>query len=86
MPRGTDRYGRMLAVCFEAAGDDLNRLDGDPTASAPYRQFSHRYVGEQSAARAARRGISGTEFEMPWEGRRGTEARGAASRDQPVIR
>ena len=70
VPKGTDRYGRTLAICFEA-GEDLNRLmviDGQAVA---YRQFSHRYVGEENAARAARRGIWGTEFEMPWEWRRG---------------
>jgi endonuclease YncB( thermonuclease family) len=69
VPKGTDRYGRTLAVCFEA-GEDLNRLmviDGQAVA---YRQFSRRYVGEENAARAARSGIWGTEFEMPWEWRR----------------
>jgi endonuclease YncB( thermonuclease family) len=42
-------------------------IDGQAVA---YRQFSQRYVGEENAARAARRGIWGTEFEMPWEWRR----------------
>ena len=68
-PKGTDRYGRTLAICFEA-GEDLNRLmviDGQAVA---YRQFSRRYVGEENAARAARRGIWGTEFEMPSDWRR----------------
>ena len=69
-PKGTDRYGRTLAICFEA-GEDLNGpmvLDGHAVA---YRQYSHRYVDDEDAARAARRGIWGTVFEMPSDWRRG---------------
>ena len=42
-PRGTDRYGRTLAVCFEG-GEDLNAFMVRNGQAVAYRAFSQRYV------------------------------------------
>ena len=66
-----DRLKKPFRRSAFTAEEDLNRLmvlDGQAVA---YRQFSPRYVREENAARAARRGIWGTEFDVPWDWRRG---------------
>ena len=63
--RGTDRYGRAVAVC-SVGGQDLGAwmvLRGHALA---YRKYSHDYV----AAAAAHEGIWAGEFQAPWEWRR----------------
>jgi endonuclease YncB( thermonuclease family) len=63
-----DRYGRLLAVC-RLGGLDLNgRMVSEGLALA-YRQYSTAYIGQEDAARAARRGIWAGTFMPPWEWR-----------------
>jgi endonuclease YncB( thermonuclease family) len=73
--RGTDRYGRTLAIC--TLGDlDLNGwmvLEGWALA---YRRYSLAYVGLEEGAQAARRGMWRGRFVAPWDWRRGTRLAG----------
>lgn len=67
--RDTDRYGRIVAVCFHQ-GQDMNGwmvLNGWAVA---YRRFGQDYVREEDAARTARRGVWSGTFDMPWDWRR----------------
>ena len=67
--RGQDQYGRALGTCY-ANGADLNgRMVGQGHASA-YRHYSQRYVGEERAARRARKGMHAGEYESPRSWRR----------------
>jgi endonuclease YncB( thermonuclease family) len=62
--RDVDRYGRTVAVC-KAGETELNRqMVADGWALA-YRQHEHRYVKDEVAAQAARRGIWQGTFEQP---------------------
>ncbi len=67
---GTDRYGRMLGVCF-VEGIEINRrmvTQGDAWAFVKY---STSYVAEEQEARARRRGIFATrDNQPPWEYRK----------------
>ena len=54
--RDRDRYGRVVAVC-SASGMDLNAWMVAEGWAFAYRRYSKVYVGEESAARAARRGV-----------------------------
>ena len=60
--RDVDRYGRIVAVC-RAGGEDLNAWMVERGFALAYRRYSRAYVGEEAAARSARRGerLAGTE-------------------------
>jgi endonuclease YncB( thermonuclease family) len=66
--RDRDRYGRIVAVCFVGEEDVQAWLVEQGWALA-FRRYSTDYVGEEDAARAARRGIWRGTFEAPWEWR-----------------
>lgn len=68
---GTDRYERVLAVCYQGDLDLNGALVAEGLALA-YRQYSGRYATEEDEARGERRGLwaVGVQFEMPWEWRR----------------
>ena len=68
--RDQDRYGRIVAVCRRGGRDVNGWLVGEGWALA-YRRYSRAYVGEESAARAARKGVWRGEFVAPWDWRRG---------------
>ena len=71
--RDTDRYGRLIAVCYRREVD-LNgwmALEGHALA---YRQYSRDYVAHENAARAGRRGLWQGRFEAPWDWRRAQSA------------
>ena len=68
--RDRDRYGRVVAVC-RASGMDLNAWMVAEGWAFAYRRYSNAYVGEESAARAARRGVWRGEVVPPWEWRKG---------------
>ena len=68
--RDRDRYGRVVAVC-SASGMDLNAWMVAEGWAFAYRRYSNAYVGEESAARAARRGVWRGEIVPPWEWRKG---------------
>jgi endonuclease YncB( thermonuclease family) len=66
-----DRYGRLVAVCFQA-GEDLNRWMVEQGWAVAYRRYSMDYVAAEDAARRAGRGLWSGQFEMPWAWRRKT--------------
>ena len=64
--RDTDRYGRLIAVCY-ANNVDLNgwmALEGYALA------YRRDYVAHENAARARRRGLWQGSFDAPWDWRR----------------
>lgn len=66
----TDRYSRMIAVCFRGE-EDLNAWMVAEGWAVAYRRYSRDYVSQEDAARAARAGIWAGSFVMPWDWRRG---------------
>ncbi len=69
-----DRYGRTIGVC-SSAGVELNSWMVAQGWAFAYRRYSKAYVGEEIAARAAKRGIWSGEVIAPWEWRRGKRLR-----------
>lgn len=69
-PKGQDRYGRVVAVCW--VGDtEVNRwvvLEGWALDYTPYSRGA--YLGAQRNAQSARRGIWQGKFLPPWEYRK----------------
>ena len=65
------RYGRLIAVCFDADGTDVNGWLVSQGWALAYRRFSSEYVPQELAARKARRGIWAGRFTKPWQWRRG---------------
>ena len=65
------RYGRLIAVCFDAGGTDLNGWLVEQGHALAYRRYSMRYVAQEASARKARRGIWQGEFVKPWRWRQG---------------
>jgi endonuclease YncB( thermonuclease family) len=90
-PVGTDQYGRTLARCYQG-GVDINRLMVESGYAVAYRKYSSEYVAVEEQAKAAKRGIWASTFELPsvyrQEGRGGTNAGarspGAAARSVPA--
>ena len=75
--RDRDRYGRIVAVCWQDGRDVNAWLVAEGWALA-YRRYSRAYVDEESAAKAARKGVWRGEFVAPWDWRRGERLQGAA--------
>lgn len=65
------RYGRLIAVCFDANGADLNSWLVEQGYALAYRRYSTRYVVQERAARNAKKGIWQGRFVKPWRWRRG---------------
>lgn len=63
-----DRYGRLVAVCFNGV-EDLNHWMVEQGWAVAYRHYSMDYVEAEESARAARRGLWSGSFEMPWDWR-----------------
>ena len=63
-----DRYGRLLAVC-QARGEDLGAWLVSEGLALAYRRYSEVYIGQEDAARAARRGVWAGIFVPPWDWR-----------------
>ena len=68
-PRDIDRYGRTIAAC-RAGGRDLAAEMVRQGLALAYRRFSTRYVAEEDAARAARRGLWSGPFMAPADWRK----------------
>ena len=68
--KDTDRYGRVVAVCFKGQ-ENLNGWLVSQGLAVAYRRYSHAYVGQESAAKAASNGLWSGDFTMPWHWRRG---------------
>lgn len=75
--RDRDRYGRVVAVCRVGAADVNAWMAAEGWAFA-YRKYSRRYVAEEAAAKAARRGIWRGEVVAPWDWRKGKRLAAAA--------
>jgi endonuclease YncB( thermonuclease family) len=67
--RGSDRYGRTIAVC-EVKGEDLNGWLVSSGWAVAYTRYSSTYVPQQTSARFSRRGIWSGSFELPEKWRR----------------
>lgn len=74
--RGTDDYGRTIAVC-QAAGLELNRTMVQQGWAVAFRNYSSDYIADEERARSAKLGIWGSTFLMPVEWR-ATRAPGPA--------
>lgn len=59
-----DQYGRLVAVCT-VAGVDLNHAMVADGWAVAFRQYSEAYVADEARARAAKRGLWASSFEMP---------------------
>lgn len=79
--KDTDSYGRMVAVCRSGSADLGAEMVSAGLALA-YRQYGNDYVAEESAARAARRGLWAGEFTPPWEYRRSQRGESPDARTQ----
>ncbi len=74
----TDRWGRVVGVCF-SGGEDLNAwlvANGWALAATDY---SEDYADEEEQARSEKRGIHRGEFIEPWNWRRGEKLDGVDS-------
>lgn len=78
--RTTDRYGRIVAVCFrddEDVGAWLVRAGW----ALSFRKYSAAYLADEDAARRQHRGLWQGEFAPPWEWR---EWRSHGARSAPT--
>ena len=62
--RGIDSYGRTVAVCT-VAGIELNRAMVEAGWATAFRKYAQDYVVAEARAKAARRGIWDSEFDLP---------------------
>ena len=69
--RDIDRYGRIVAVCFNAEGLDLGKQMVRHGWALAYRQYGLDYVADEETASATREGMWETTFFAPWDWRRG---------------
>lgn len=67
--RDRDRWRRIVAVC-RASGEDLSGWMAAQGWAVTYTRYSRDYLGQEAAAKGARKGIWRGAFEMPWEWRR----------------
>ncbi|MFO0996643.1 MAG: thermonuclease family protein [Alphaproteobacteria bacterium] len=75
-PRAHDRHWRVFGICY-VDGEDLNAWVVREGWALAYRRHSMDYVEAEEEAKAARRGLWSSEFQMPWEYRRKKPAAGA---------
>ncbi|MBE0599884.1 MAG: thermonuclease family protein [Burkholderiaceae bacterium] len=71
-PQDIDRYGRVVAVCYQGNLDIGAEMVRAGWAVA-YRRYSRAYVRDEDAARLAGRGLWAGVFHMPWDWRRSQE-------------
>ena len=64
-PRATDRYGRTVALC-RADGVDLGGAMVSGGHALAFTQYSAQYIAQESAAKAAGRGLHAHECLAPW--------------------
>lgn len=62
---GKDRYGRVLGVCSNASGTDMNAELVRRGLAVAFRRYSLRYADVEDAARAAKAGLWSGTFEHP---------------------
>lgn len=64
--RGTDKYSRMLGICY-VDGRDINAEMVRLGLAWAYVKYSSAYVAEEAEARAARRGVWTADTMTPWD-------------------
>jgi endonuclease YncB( thermonuclease family) len=62
--RGKDAYGRLVAVC-SANGFELNKTMVEAGWATAFSKYSDDYIGAEASAKAARRGIWSSAFDLP---------------------
>lgn len=67
-----DRYGRLVAKCFQR-GEDLNAWLVVNGWAVAYRQYGLDYVSQEREAKNKKRGIWASRFVMPWVWRHGQQ-------------
>lgn len=82
--KGTDRYKRVIAVCW--LGDtDLNEQMVREGHALTYRKYSFDYVNAEKKAKSQRLGMWQGQFVPPWDWRRGQRLdRHVGSSQKPV--
>ena len=78
--KDTDRYGRIVAVCFMGE-TDINAWMVRNGWAVAYRRYSRDYVDEETAAKNEGLGIWAGEFMTPEDWRRGQRPTSAVDRD-----
>ena len=68
--KNTDRYGRVIAVCFKGQ-EDLNGWLVSEGLAIAYRHYSKDYVTHEARAQSISVGLWAGDFIMPWDWRRG---------------
>ena len=69
-----DAYGRLVAVCWNARGEDLGQRMVEEGWATAYRRYSQDYVEAEGQAKAAGAGIWAGDFEDPEAYRHGSSA------------
>ncbi len=85
LSRGTDKYGRMIGVCF-AAKQDLNAAMVRSGHAWAFTKYSTSYVAEEKIARAHKRGIWRAKTETAWafRAKKWQASEQVAPRDCPI--
>lgn len=83
--RDTDRYGRVVAVC-SVGGEDLGAWLVRQGWAVAYRQYASDYIGDETAARTARRGIWSGQFDLPSDWRKAQRTKAEAVGPAPAVR
>ena len=65
-----DRYNRIVAVCFDKDGNDINAMMVRHGWALAYRRFSQDYVADEEKARASKFGMWAYRFTPPWDWRK----------------
>lgn len=73
--RDDDKYGRIVGVCTDGNGTDLNAEMVKAGLAWAFRRYSTAYVGYEEAAHAARIGVWQGDSEAPWDYRAGQAPR-----------
>lgn len=68
-PKGHDRYGRTIAVCFKGETNLSGWMVAEGWAVA-FRKYGIDYIFEENMACKNRKGLWAGSFDMPWDWRR----------------
>lgn len=65
VPKGHDRYRRIIATCF-LGETNLNGWMVEQGFAVAFRKYGNDYIAHEDLARESRRGLWSGRFEMPW--------------------
>lgn len=68
VPKGNDRYGRVLATCF-VGGENLNDAIVREGWALDFRRYTSAYLEAEEEAKRRGTGLWRGDFEPPWEWR-----------------